>query len=69
MPLARQFVGARGFEPPAFWSQTRRANRTAPSPEQYRITKMHTFLLINKFILRNCHSGNSFVSSFFCNKS
>ncbi len=27
-----EMVGVRGFEPPTSWSQTMRANRTAPHP-------------------------------------
>ena len=37
----QRVVGAGGFEPPAFWSQTRRATklRYAPSPAGYALSK------------------------------
>ena len=48
-------VGARGFEPPAPWSQTRCANQTALRPDKHLLTQKVDGIILYIF---------SFVKSF-----
>ncbi len=50
--LAQIKVGARGFEPPTSWSQTRRASQTAPRPESVSYA-----IVAEKPAESNCRDG------------
>ena len=49
-------VGARGFEPPTPWSQTRCANQTALRPDKHLLTQKVDGIILYIF---------SFVKAFF----
>ena len=53
----RGLVGARGFEPPASWSRTRRSSQAEPRPESTQCIR----ILINSFELcrQACHAAPS----------